>query len=216
MPNPGGRASLAGVSEAVRIAPIDAADDELAVGVLARSFRDNPLDIAVIGGSSAWRLASVTWGMRSSLRAARSAEGVALLGAWREGEEPRGVLLAIPSSSLPLPPPPLLGHLRSTLGQGLRASRRWGVVFQALEPHQPREPHWYLSLLGVDEPARRSGVGSQLLRSWLDAVDRDRLPAYLETDRQENLGFYAREGFAVASQLEVLGAPIWCMRRPSV
>ena len=196
-----------------RVAPIRPEQDEAAIAVLARAFRDNPLDVAVIGGSPERRLRSVTWGMRSSVRAARRADAV-LLGIWTDASAPEGVLLALPSSALPLQLPPLLGHLRSTFGQGLRASRRWAIVFRALAGYQPDEPHWYLSLLGVAETSRRAGLGSSLLESWLRDVDSDRLPAYLETDREANLGFYRRHGFEVTDELSVLEAPIWILRRP--
>lgn len=205
------------MSREVVVEPLSRAEDEGAVAVLARAFRDNPLDVAVIGGSPARRLRSVTWGMRSSLRAARRGEGTRLLAARSAGStspDPEGVLVAIPSTSLPLPAPPLVQHLRASIGQGARSLRRWGVVFEQLEPLQPREPHWYLSLVGVDPPQWRKGLGSALVRRWLQDVDPQGLPSYLETDRPENLAFYTREGFEVVTELEVLGARVWCMTRP--
>ena len=54
-----------------------------------------------------------------------------------------------------------------------------------------------------------------MLRHWLRAVDRDASPAYLETDRVENIGFYAREGFSVEGETRVLGVPVWRMVRPA-
>jgi hypothetical protein len=39
------------------------------------------------------------------------------------------------------------------------------------------------------------------------------MPSYLETDREENVSFYSRAGFAVHEELQVLGARVWCMRR---
>ena len=38
---------------------------------------------------------------------------------------------------------------------------------------------------------------------------------YLETDLAVNVPFYERQGFAVAQELEILGARVWRMRRPS-
>ena len=57
-------------------------------------------------------------------------------------------------------------------------------------------PHWYLSVLGVEPSQQGRGIGSTLLRDWLGQVDGDEMPAYLETDRRENVAFYARWGRA--------------------
>ena len=61
---------------------------------------------------------------------------------------------------------------------------------------------------------RRRGIGSALLESWLREVDADALPAYLETDRPENLAFYRRFGFDVVGTHEIWATPIWRMERP--
>ena len=203
----------------VVVAPIAAREDELAISLLARAFRDNPLDVAVIGGPAEKRMRSVQWGMRSTVAAARRCPAATLLGAYSaEMDHPKGnplaVLLALPSRALPLPPPPLLPHLAATFGQGFRALRRWGEVFRVLEREQPREPHWYLSLLGVDPAHWRDGVGSRLLDAWLGSIDPAGVASYLETDRESNLAFYGRAGFGVVAELEILGTPVWCMSRP--
>jgi GNAT superfamily N-acetyltransferase len=204
---------------AIEVAPIDGRKQEDAVRVLARAFRDNPLDLAVMGSGGGdrgarRRLRSVTHGMRAGLRSAR-AGGCTLLGAvLPEDSGPAGVLLAIQPGGFPLPPLPLLAHLRSVMGQGFRVAARWGEVYAAIEGLHPPEPHWYLSLLGVDPPRQGLGVGAGLLEHWLDSIDREGLPSYLETDREENVSFYGRAGFSVHVELQVLGAPVWCMRRP--
>ena len=105
--------------------------------------------------------------------------------------------------------------MRSFVGQGLRVSQRWSEVYEELLRVHPATAHWYLSLLGVEPTHQRSGVGSRLLSSWLESVDRDRAPSYLETDREENVAFYGREGFAVETELQVHGVSLWCMWRPA-
>jgi ribosomal protein S18 acetylase RimI-like enzyme len=70
-------------------------------------------------------------------------------------------------------------------------------------------------LLGVGPERRRVGIGSALLDSWLEGVDHDRSPAYLETDRRQNLGFYGRAGFEILRENEVLGTRFWSMWRPA-
>ncbi len=101
------------------------------------------------------------------------------------------------------------------MGQGWRVARRWGKVFEELELLHPLEPHWYLGTLGIDPPEQGQGLGGALLGQWLQNVDREGAPAYLETDREDNLAFYERAGFRVQGEIAILGVPVWCMRRPA-
>jgi ribosomal protein S18 acetylase RimI-like enzyme len=143
---------------------------------------------------------------RADLRAARrpGARGGALA----------GVLLALPPWVHPLPPPPPAVQLRTLLGQGLGAARRWREVFEALERRRPPGPWWHLSLLGVEPELQGRGVGSALLARWLADVDAAAEPARLETSREENVRLYERFGFAVGDELRLLGVPVWLMVRP--
>jgi ribosomal protein S18 acetylase RimI-like enzyme len=198
--------------EGVSIESCVEADREHVIAVLARAFRDNPLERAVIGRGRERRLRSITHAMRSGVGAALAGDCRTLVA--RLDGDLAGALLAIPPDGFPLPPPPLFPHLRSLLGQGLRVARRWAEVYELLEGVHPGPAHWYLSLLGVDPPYKRRGIGSALLRSWLDSIEKDGLPSYLETDREENILFYERVGFRVEVELNVLDTGIWCMRRP--
>ncbi len=92
-------------------------------------------------------------------------------------------------------------------------ARRWGDVFSRLDEIHLIEPHWYLGTLGVDPDHQGRGVGTAMLRHWLEFAAGDPAPIYLETDRVENISFYQREGFEVVRETEVLGVKIWCMRR---
>mgnify|MGYP001609394289 CR=1 FL=1 len=51
----------------------------------------------------------------------------------------------------------------------------------------PSEPHWYLGLIAVDPAYRGRGVGTKLLEYSMAIVDRDGLPAYLESTNAANL-----------------------------
>ena len=128
-------------------------------------------------------------------------------------EDLRGVLVSTRPWGWPLPPPPFLANLRRVFCQGLRVAQRWGEVFDALARVHPVEPHWYLATLGVEPGFQGGGRGSALLECWLEAVAADALPAWLETDREANLGFYRRVGFEVALEVSVLDTRVWCMRR---
>ena len=126
---------------------------------------------------------------------------------------PRAALLATGPGEYPLPMPSWGQQFRCLMGQGARVASRWGEVHRALEAVHPREPHWYLNVLGVDPPVQGQGIGSGLLSHWLVEVDRATGFAYLETDRPENRPFYERAGFSVVDEITVLGVTVWCMAR---
>jgi GNAT superfamily N-acetyltransferase len=195
------------------IGPLLAADRSAAVCLLARAFRDNPLNVAVIGGSDPGRRLRVNrHGMQALVPVAQAHGRVLVL---RRGGRPVAALVAAAPGLPRLPPPPLWARLRCLLGQGLRVARRWSVVFEAVAALQPPEPHAYLGPLGVEPALQGRGLGSALLAHWLADTDRQGLPAYLETDARGNLGFYARAGFGVAGEVSILGVRVWRMRRPA-
>lgn len=61
-------------------------------------------------------------------------------------------------------------------------------------------PHYYLFVLGVSPPAQGKGIGRQLVKGMLDRIDDERMPAYLETQKERNVRLYRRFGFEVAAQ----------------
>ena len=48
-----------------------------------------------------------------------------------------------------------------------------------------KEPHWYVFVLGVRPERQGEGLGRALLDPALARADRDRLPAYLETTKEQ-------------------------------
>jgi GNAT superfamily N-acetyltransferase len=82
-----------------------------------------------------------------------------------------------------------------------------GVILDAFDrldaahPHDP--PHHYLSLLGTHADHRGRGLGMGLLAAGLELVDRDGLPAYLESTNNDNDRRYARLGFEPLGVVEM-------------
>ena len=78
----------------------------------------------------------------------------------------------------------------------------------------PKEPHYYLRVLGCDPVKQGRGVGASLVAPMLERCDREAMPAYLESSNPKNLGFYRRCGFETMSVVETpLGVPITRMWR---
>ena len=81
-------------------------------------------------------------------------------------------------------------------------------------PHLPPEPHWFLDHLAVAPERRGKGLGAALVELGVGFARRDGVPAFLETARSENIGFYERLGFrVVADEYAPGGGPrLWFMR----
>lgn len=82
-----------------------------------------------------------------------------------------------------------------------------GAILEALGRYHPTEPHWYLPMIGVDPAKQGRGCGSALLRDSLAQVDRDHLPAYLESTNPANIPLYERHGFELLGTVEIGSAP---------
>jgi ribosomal protein S18 acetylase RimI-like enzyme len=76
-------------------------------------------------------------------------------------------------------------------------------------------PHWYLAVLGVDPDFQGRGYASRLLKGGLARLDRERLPAYLETSIEDYVALYQHFGFEVIKEAELpgSGSKMWAMLR---
>ena len=59
---------------------------------------------------------------------------------------------------------------------------------------------WYLFNLSVKRDAQGKGIASKLMRPMLQFCDDERMVAYLETDKESNVGLYQHYGFDVMSE----------------
>ena len=84
-----------------------------------------------------------------------------------------------------------------------------------LKTNRPREPHYYLALLGTDPPRQGQGIGSAMLSSQLTRCDAQGFPTYLESSNRRNLALYTRHGFEVMKELRLKrnGPSTWLMWR---
>jgi GNAT superfamily N-acetyltransferase len=83
--------------------------------------------------------------------------------------------------------------------------------------HEIDQPHYYLGILGTDPAYQRTGAGSAALAPVLARCDTEGLPAYLETQKEENIAYYARHRFEVVQKIALENCPpIWTLlRKPS-
>jgi ribosomal protein S18 acetylase RimI-like enzyme len=80
-------------------------------------------------------------------------------------------------------------------------------VFEQMDGFHPREPHWYLPLIGVDPSRQGQRLGDQLMVHALARCDADGLPAYLESSNPRNIPFYRRQGFEAIGRIQVRSSP---------
>jgi len=91
-----------------------------------------------------------------------------------------------------------------------------GQVMEQMGALHPKEPHWYLPLIGVDPAEQGKGLGDALMAHALAIVDRDGLPAYLESTNPRNVSLYQRHGFEQLGRIQVGGSPVMTpmLRKP--
>lgn len=81
------------------------------------------------------------------------------------------------------------------------------AIDEQMNRYHPREPHWYLVIMGV-EPARQGqGIGSKLLGHTLALCDQDSTLAYLESTNPKNIPLYKHYGFELLGIIQVGDAP---------
>ena len=99
--------------------------------------------------------------------------------------------------------------LAAVLRGSVAAERQATVfgVFERMASYHPREPYWYLPLIGVDPVHQGKGYGSALLQHALRQCDRDHAPAYLESTNPANIPLYERHGFRVLATIQVGSSP---------
>lgn len=107
----------------------------------------------------------------------------------------------------------LLGQVPLLFSLGLDTPRSLALLSQVEKIH-PKEPHWYLNILGTATRHQGKGVGSALIAPVLAKCDEEGVPAYLESSKESNIAFYNRHGFEVMDELQVKGGPkLWPMWR---
>jgi GNAT superfamily N-acetyltransferase len=106
----------------------------------------------------------------------------------------------------------LVPSLLSVAGRNLP---RLSLALQFIEKRHPKEPHYYLAVLGVEPEFQGRGFGGALMQPVLSRCDRERIPAYLESSKRRNVVLYERHGFEVVEEVRLPrgGPPIWRMWR---
>lgn len=76
---------------------------------------------------------------------------------------------------------------------------------------------WYLFNLSVKKEAQGKGLASKLMRPMLQFCDDERMDAYLETNKERNVGLYQHYGFDLMKEEQIPKTPVMhyaMVRRP--
>ena len=95
----------------------------------------------------------------------------------------------------------LIALLQSTGSED--AKRHGPQIFEKMDSYHPKEPHWYLPLLGVDPLYYGKGFGSALLHHALAKCDQNSEFAYLESSNPRNIPLYERHGFELLGTIQI-------------
>jgi ribosomal protein S18 acetylase RimI-like enzyme len=87
------------------------------------------------------------------------------------------------------------------------AARDGGAVLEKMSRFHPKEPCWYLPLIGIDPTQQGRGLGALLMRSALERFDREGVPAYLESSNPRNISLYQRLGFQELGEVQHGSSP---------
>jgi ribosomal protein S18 acetylase RimI-like enzyme len=197
------------MSERPPVRRASAADIPQLAAMLARAFLDDPV------ASWAWRPDELRLEALERFQAVRLRQLIGGEEVWTTDD--------LASAALWAPP----GHWHMSLRETAmlvpcfmrpRLFARMPLValgWEKLERRHPRKPsHFYLAVLGTEPAAQGGGLGSAVLGGVLEQCDHDQVGAYLESSKERNIDFYARHGFRVTGEVQLLRGPtMWSMWR---
>lgn len=104
---------------------------------------------------------------------------------------------------------------RELVGNDMLAAERFRL-FGSVVAQQPRDPHWYLAVIGTHPDRQGVGLGRALVERMLVTCDAEAMPAYLESTNPANVGFYQQFGFCEVGAIELPDGTsrLTLMRRP--
>ncbi len=193
----------------VEVGEMRLSERDEAIAVIARAMSDSPQHIAAFGSDHERNCRNLTRMFRSMFAVVRGQRPLVarldgrIVGATNELREAGCQPTAI--EKLRLAP--------AVLSVGPRALPRVGRWLADWERRDPHAPHSHYGPFGVEPALQGRGIGSLVLAEYTRRLDADRLDAYLETDKPENVALYSRFGFDVIDEGGLLGAPNWFMWR---
>ena len=132
----------------------------------------------------------------------------------KDGAEVRSVALLYSPGSYP---PPIFLELsilsKGIFRAGFRGLARWLTWTSSVRRRHPREPHYYLEILGTHPAFQGKGFGSMLMEEVCSIAEKAGKICHLETSNPRNLSFYRAFGFETVASETILGVETWYLTR---
>ena len=196
------------------LVPLSAGRTGETADVLAAAFRANPgFRAALPGIDETTRERKLRPLFRSFVRTCLGHGEPSIV---LDGGRVVGASLCYRPDANPLPLVPWLQNSVGAVPLGPPAMLRLLRIDAWMRRGHRGQPHWYLFMLGVEPRHHGRGFGGALLRRLSEQADRDGKPAYLETDKRENVALYQRFGYIVTDQAQLRpfsSLTMWRMER---
>lgn len=196
-----------------RIIDILPSELESATIVLARAFHEDPLLSYVMGehdGEGDPRVRkffSFTCQIRLTL-------GWPLLGVEHSGEL-RAVMALTPPAADEWAPSLVESYKELLTLMGPEANARFDPYRTWVEAQRPRDPHYYLGIIGTSKADQGKGFGRMLLDRVHALSESDLLSTGvgLDTDSEDNVSLYQHFGYTITGHMVLGGLYTWAMFR---
>jgi len=181
----------------------------MAAALTARAMRDNPTTVAMFGTDPLDRLAGMQAIWTAYFHRAAPPQLAALY---------QGCLVGVGAA---VPPGGCIGTaLAGSAGEVLELPEppvghpdRPGYVRAHYAAHDLLEPHWHVGPVAVEPRFQGVRIGETLMRALLQVMGAEGSPTWGETDTEANVRFYTALGWSLVKEVEVIGIPLWFLRR---
>jgi len=131
-----------------------------------------------------------------------------------------GAAIVMPPGLIEFPTKRMASTIIARLSHtGFGYLRRVLPISAELNRKRPKEPHWYVLLIGVAPALQGRGLGRRMMQHILQRADAVAQPVYLETSTRSNLRFYEQLGFHVQEEFRChagKGPLTWSMLHTTV
>jgi ribosomal protein S18 acetylase RimI-like enzyme len=185
------------------------------VSLLSRAFKEDPLFVYLFTAEKYQKQSEAL--IRFILKQNQLSGGIILTD---HSEKPSYVAIIDPPKDLRNPS--VRAKVRGYVEQLLLLSQLPFSVLRFLTKYQkavsqraPENPHYYLTMLGVDPGAQGKGIGKKALEEIHEIADTSEksYPVALDTENPENVAYYEKFGYQLIDTKTINGLTLYCLSR---